>query len=62
MDSETYEWTEQQTVLLAEDCLSAVPADLNGDGQNKLVVRTRRPKKPYTVYDGEGGDGAISSV
>ncbi len=25
--------------------------DLDGDGENEAVIRTRWPEKPYTVYD-----------
>ena len=36
---------------VVEDCVSAAPWDADGDGVNELVVRTRWPEKPYTVYD-----------
>ncbi|WP_295763505.1 hypothetical protein [uncultured Oscillibacter sp.] len=29
----------------------AVVEDIDQDGHNEVVVRTRRPEKPYTVYD-----------
>jgi transcriptional regulator with XRE-family HTH domain len=40
-----------RTVLLVEDCLSAVVYDWDGDGENEVVARNRWPEKPYTVYD-----------
>lgn len=33
------------------DCLGAVVEDIDQDGHNEVVVRTRWPEKPYTVYD-----------
>ena len=36
--------------------MSAVPWDADGDGVNELVVRTRWPEKPYTVYDMVDGE------
>lgn len=39
------------TVLLVEDCLTAAVDDVDGDGQNEVVARTRWPEKPYMVYD-----------
>ena len=50
-DSETMEWKDKKTVLLAEDCVMAVVADIDQDGHNEVVVRTRWPEKPYMVYD-----------
>lgn len=47
-DPETF---ESRTILLVEDCISAAPWDADDDGVNELVVRTRWPEKPYTVYD-----------
>lgn len=47
---------ETETILTVEDCVSATPWDLDGDRVNELVVRTRWPEKPYTVYDMEGGE------
>lgn len=47
-DAETF---EARTILRVEDCVSAAPWDADGDGVNELVVRTRWPEKPYTVYD-----------
>lgn len=52
-----YQDVAQETVLLVEDCLSAVITDMDGDGENEVVVRTRWPEKPYTVY--AWVDGAI---
>lgn len=48
---ETGEWEDRETVLLVEDCLNAVVDDIDGDGHNEVVVRTRWPEKPYMVYD-----------
>ena len=42
---------ESATLLLAEDCRSGIVTDLDGDGENEAVIRTRWPEKPYTVYD-----------
>ena len=50
-DMETGEWKDRETVLLVEDCLNAVVDDIDGDGHNEVVVRTRWPEKPYMVYD-----------
>lgn len=49
-----------QTILTVKDCKNAVPADYDGDGLNEVVVRTRWPEKPYTVYDMV--DGEITEV
>lgn len=48
---ETGEWEDRETVLLVEDCLNAVVDDIDGDGHNEVVVRTRWPEKPYMVFD-----------
>lgn len=45
------EWKKQETILLVEDCLNAAVEDIDQDGYNELVVRTRWPEKPYVVYD-----------
>lgn len=50
-DDETFEWKNEETVLLVEDCVSAAVEDIDRDGNNELVVRTRWPEKPYMVYD-----------
>ncbi|SFP14392.1 Transcriptional regulator, contains XRE-family HTH domain [Oscillibacter sp. PC13] len=47
---------ETETILTVEDCLSAIPWDLDSDKENELVVRTRWPEKPYTVYDWADGE------
>lgn len=47
---------ETKTILTVEDCVSATPWDWDNDRDNELVVRTRWPEKPYTVYDMEGGE------
>ena len=46
----------KKTILLVKDCLNATIADVDGDGENEAVIRTRWAEKPYTVYkmvDGE---------
>lgn len=50
-DNETAQWKDWEHVLLVEDCISAVVADIDRDGHNEVVVRTRWPEKPYMVYD-----------
>ncbi len=50
-DNGAFEWEDGETVLLVEDCLNAAVADIDGDGHNEVVVRTRWPEKPYMVYD-----------
>ena len=50
------ETDEQQDLLVIEDCIEATLADLNEDGQQEVVARTRWPEKPYVIYswlDGE---------
>ena len=51
-DAEKGEATE---VLLVEDCGAALAEDLDHDGMMEVVVLTRWPEKPYTIYDGEDG-------
>ena len=41
----------EDPILLVEDCVSAAVWDWDGDLRNEVVVRTRWPEKPYTVYD-----------
>lgn len=60
-DDETFEWKDQKTVLLVEDCVSAVVEDIDQDGHNEVVVRTRWPEKPYVVYDW-GDDFRVKEV
>lgn len=50
-DDETPGWKDQETVLLVEDCLNAAVDDVDQDGYNEVVVRTRWPEKPYVIYD-----------
>ena len=47
-------------LLVVENCVSSTPWDADGDGANELVVRTRWPEKPYTVYDML--DGEVQAV
>lgn len=44
------------TVLVVEDCIGAAAGDTDGDGEDELVIRTRWPEKPYTVYDCVDGE------
>ena len=60
-DMETGEWKDRETVLLVEDCLNAVVDDIDGDGHNEVVVRTRWPEKPYMVYDW-CGDNQVKEI
>lgn len=60
-DMETGEWKDRETVLLVEDCLNAVVEDIDGDGHNEVVVRTRWPEKPYMVYDW-CGDNQVKEI
>lgn len=53
-DDEIFEWKDKETVFLVEDCLNATVDDIDQDGYNELIVRTRWPEKPYTVYDWDG--------
>lgn len=50
-DNELLEWEDQETILLVEDCMNAVVEDIDQDGHNEVVVRTRWPEKPYAIYD-----------
>uniref|UniRef100_UPI0023569C97 hypothetical protein n=1 Tax=Dysosmobacter welbionis TaxID=2093857 RepID=UPI0023569C97 len=43
-------------LLVVENCVSSTPWDADGDGANEIVVRTRWPEKPYTVYDYVDGE------
>lgn len=45
-----------QTLLLVEDCISGTVADVDSDGENEVVIRTRWPEKPYSVYDYVDGE------
>lgn len=47
---------DSKEILRVEDCLSGIPWDTDGDGENELVIRTRWPEKPYTVYDMVDGE------
>ena len=46
---------EATTILLIEDCAAALAEDIDNDGMKELIVLTRWPEKPYTIYDGENG-------
>lgn len=46
----------KETILVVEDCLDATIADVDGDGENEAVIRTRWAEKPYTVYDMVDGE------
>ena len=45
-----------KTLLLVKDCVNGTVADVDGDGENEAVVRTRWPEKPYTIYDYVDGE------
>lgn len=45
-----------RTLVRAEDCVNGTVADVDGDGENEAVVRTRWAEKPYTVYDFVNGE------
>lgn len=51
---------QAERLLAVEDCLTFTAADLDDDGVTELIVRTRWPEKPYTVYDYE--DGTITEI
>ena len=57
LNEETWETAD---ILRVKDCGSATPWDADGDGIDELVVRTRWPEKPYTVYDMV--DGEVQAV
>lgn len=44
-------WNPKRRLLTVKDCFNFTQADTDQDGENELVVRTRWPEKPYTVYD-----------
>lgn len=52
-------WAEEEgvreTLLKVEQCLGYTQEDWDQDGERELLVRTRWPEKPYTVYDMEDG-------
>ena len=45
-----------RVLLTVENCVSTAPYDMDGDGENEVVIRTRWPEKPYTVYDMVDGE------
>ena len=51
---------EEETVLFVRGCLNHTFADMDGDGELEIVIRTRWPEKPYTVYDMV--DGEVTAV
>nr|WP_325211882.1 helix-turn-helix transcriptional regulator [uncultured Oscillibacter sp.] len=57
---DTEKWN-RETVLLVEDCLTAAVADIDQDGHNEVVVRTRWPEKPYMAYDW-CGDNQVKEI
>lgn len=61
-NQETFTWEDKQQVLLIEDCISAAVADIDRDGHNEVVVRTRWPEKPYAVYDWVSNDFSDKQV
>ena len=60
-NGETFEWEDEQQEFLIEDCISAAVEDIDGDGHNEVVVRTRWPEKPYMVYDW-CGDNQVKEI
>lgn len=52
-------WNEER-LLEVEDCLTYAQADWDNDREMELLIRTRWPEKPYTVYDME--DGAVEAI
>lgn len=61
-DNETAQWKDWEHVLLVEDCISAAVEDVDRDGHNEVVVRTRWPEKPYAVYDWVSNDFSDKQV
>lgn len=58
-------WAEEKdggrtNLLKVENCLTYATRDWDGDEEMELLVRTRWPEKPYTVYDME--DGVIEEI
>ena len=60
-DVNAFQWKDEERVLLIEDCISATVADIDQDGHNEVVVRTRWPEKPYMVYDW-CGDNQVKEI
>lgn len=54
--TETEEPGVYKTLLLVKDCVNGTVADVDGDGENEVVIRTRWSEKPYTVYDMVDGE------
>ena len=50
------ETSEEETVLFVRGCLNHTFADMDSDGELEIVIRTRWPEKPYTVYDMVNGE------
>ena len=48
--------SDSPTLLLVEDCIDGIVADVDGDGENEAVIRTCWPEKPYIVYDDVDGE------
>lgn len=42
-------------LLLVKDCLNATVGDIDGDGENEIIVRTYYVEKPYIIYDNTTG-------
>ena len=56
VSAEADEPGKRRTLLLVKDCVNGTVADWDGDGENEVIIRTRWPEKPYTVYDEDGGE------
>ena len=50
-------YTEDRNLplLLINDCLNAIVGDIDGDGENEVIVRTYYIEKPYAIYDDTTG-------
>ncbi len=45
----------QKPLLTVEETIATAQADWDADGVTELLIRTRWPERPYTVYDLENG-------
>lgn len=56
LNERTGVWETGEELLLIEDCMNVTAADIDGDGENELIARTRWPEKPYAVYKERKGE------